>query len=137
MRPTRFQDLALDLAKNAPDAGQARTLAEAGVTKYPYGLSVTISGREVRWQFIAQSRDGDKFDEPEKITEAEQPISPEAVPDGGLPEERWLAELLARSGSREITGIELWSPRPGNRAGNDGVTVFFADSARIYARVIR
>ncbi|MBB1253108.1 hypothetical protein H3146_06950 [Streptomyces sp. OF3] len=136
MRPTRFQDFALDLAKNSPDCGQARTLADTGVTKYPYGLSATASGREIQWQFIAQSRDGDKFTEPETITKAEQPISLEAVPDGGLPEERWFAELLARSGSEEITAFELWSPRPNNRKGHDGVTVFFADSARIYARVI-
>ncbi|MCX2970581.1 MULTISPECIES: hypothetical protein [Streptomyces] len=137
MRPQRFESLALDLAKNDPKVGAATTLKDAGESRYPYGLAVTADGRDMRFQFIAQSRDGDKFDEPERVTEAQQPFNTDAVPTGGLPEERFLADLVARSGSRELVDIVIWSPRKTNREGNHGVTFFFADTARIYARVIR
>ncbi|GAA4680118.1 hypothetical protein GCM10023347_38550 [Streptomyces chumphonensis] len=137
MRPQRFEALVLDLAKNDPRVGTVTTLKEAGDDRYPYGLAVRVDGREMRFQFIAQSRDGDKFTEPERVTEAEQPFDVDRVPAGGLPEERFIAELVARSGSRELVDVVIWSSRPDNRDGNEGASFFFADTARIYARVVR
>ncbi|WP_216815001.1 hypothetical protein [Streptomyces tardus] len=137
MRPARFQDFVLDLARIAPDGGQPKPLADVGEKRYPYGVVAHAGGKEIRYQIIAESRAGDDFDQPEKIREADQAFDPDAVPAGGLFEERWLAELVAKSGTRELTDIAIWSAREGNRKGNDGVTFFFADSAKIYARVVR
>jgi hypothetical protein len=136
MRPTRFQDFAVELAEIS-DGASAVTLAEAGDTKYPFGLAVKVNGGEMRFQIIAQGAPGEKYDEPEEPVEGD-PITPDAVADlGGTSAERWLAGLLAGSGCREIERIEAWSPRrEAGKSGQDGLTVFFRNQARIYARVL-
>lgn len=133
MRPQRFEEFAVQLAKASPDAGGVMTLKEAGDSKHPYGIAARIDGREARFQVIAQSADGDRFDEPETPVEGE-PVSPEAVPPGSTGPERWLAALLAGSRSREISGIEVWSARRDNREGHNGVTLTFHSGAKIFAR---
>jgi hypothetical protein len=97
MRPTRFQDFAVDLAK-ASDAASAVTLKEAGDTKHPFGLAAKVDGKELRFQVIAQGAPGEKYDEPEQPVEGDL-IDPAAVTSqGGTPAERWLAGLIAGSG---------------------------------------
>lgn len=136
MRPTRFQELALSLAKAAPDAGSVASLQEAGDRQHAFGLAAKVEGRDVRFQFLAQLADGERHERPEAPVEGD-PISPEAASAlGGTPAERWLAALVASSGSREIAGVETWSARQGNRPGHDGVTVRFHSTAKIYARVL-
>ncbi|MFJ2202413.1 hypothetical protein [Streptomyces violaceusniger] len=98
--------------------------------KRPYGLAVVLEGNEARWQVTAQSVPGDDFDQPE--TPVEGDTGPIEGPWADGPE-GWLAQLLASSGSREIERIEQWSLReePDRR---DGLTVFFHNGARIFAR---
>jgi len=133
MRPVRFQELATSLAKAAPSAGSVATLQEAGDKRHPFGLAATIEGKAVRIQFLAQSADGDKYSLPEVPVEGD-PITPEAVAGlKGTPEERWLAGLLAGSGSREIEGVETWSAHEGRAPG---VTVRFHSKAKVFARVL-
>lgn len=133
MRPTRFEEFALELARQDPAAGQASTLKEAGDSKAPFGLAFTWNGRAARFQFIAQSAEGDRYEQPER------PVEGDAVPlEGPWAEgpEGWLAQLLAGSGSKEISNIEQWSLRPEPADRRNGLTVHFHDGARIFARAL-
>ncbi|MBW1601576.1 hypothetical protein JJV70_05520 [Streptomyces sp. JJ66] len=107
MRPQRFETFVLELAQSNPQVGATTTLRDSGDTTYPYGLSVKLEGRDVRYQFIAQPRDGDRYDEPENVTEAERPFHPDAVPAAGLPEEQFMAGLVGRSGSPELLDVTV------------------------------
>ena len=133
VRPTRFQDFALQLAQNNPQAGTAVTLKDAGDNKHPYGLAVKLEGREARFQFIAQSADGDRYDQPERPVEGDVADLDGPRADGP---EGWLAGLLAASGSREIERIEQWSLREDPAERRNGLTVFFYSGARMFARAL-
>ncbi|MEU1663604.1 hypothetical protein ABZ547_08310 [Streptomyces sparsogenes] len=130
MRPERFQNFLVDLAKNDPQAGTAVTLKEAGDSKHPYGLAVNLGGREVRWQITIRSAEGDDFDRPEK------PVEGDVVHvDGPWAEgpEGWLARLVAGSGSNEIADIEQLSLREQPR---DGLTVKCHSGALLFVRAL-
>lgn len=133
MRPIRFQDFTLQLAQTDPKTGTAVTLKDAGDTKHPYGLAVKLNGRDARFQFIAQSADGDRFDQPERPVEGELANLEGPRADGP---EGWLAEILAGSGSKEIERIEQWSLREDPADRRNGLTVFFYSGARIFARAL-
>jgi hypothetical protein len=133
VRPTRFQDFALQLAQNDPQSGTAATLKDAGDSKHPYGLAVKLEGREARFQFIAYSVPGDNYDAPETPVEGDPVPLDERRADGP---EGWLADLLAGSGSREICGIKQWSLRENPADRRNGLTVEFHDGSKIYARAL-
>jgi hypothetical protein len=136
MRPARFQDFAVELATNG-GATSAVTLKEAGDTKHPFGLAAEVNGVQLRYQVIARGAPGETYDEPETPVEGD-PVAPHVLTsqDGTLAE-RWLAGLLVASGCREIERIEVWSPRrEAGQPGQDGLTVFFRNQSRIYARVL-
>ncbi|MEU2504444.1 hypothetical protein ABZ621_06990 [Streptomyces sp. NPDC007863] len=133
MRPQRFTDYVLDLVKNHPTVSRVQTLAEAGDTKHPFGLAITTSSGETRWQFAGQLPDGAKHegftDEP--VTGA--PVAPLGDPASADSPEEWLAALLAQAECPEISQIERWSTREG--AGPQrGATISFYDGSRIFAR---
>ncbi|MEU7240288.1 hypothetical protein [Streptomyces sparsogenes] len=130
MRPERFQNFLVGLAKNDPQAGTAVTLKEAGDSKHPYGLAVNLGGREVRWQITIRSAEGDDFDRPEK------PVEGDVVHvDGPWAEgpEGWLARLVAGSGSNEIADIEQWSLC---EPPKDGLTVKCHSGAWLFVRAL-
>ncbi|MFJ4637557.1 hypothetical protein ACIP69_18275 [Streptomyces hygroscopicus] len=133
MRPMRFEEFAVELARQDPAAGKAMKIKESGESKYPYGLSVLLNGREARFQFIAQSAAGDRFDQPETPVEGDPVPLDERRAEGP---EGWLAGLLAGSGSREISGIEQWSLREDPNDRRNGLTVEFFSGAKIYARAL-
>ncbi|MGK3107947.1 hypothetical protein [Streptomyces sp. WAC05858] len=133
MRPMRFEEFAVELATKDPVAGKAMKIKESGESKYPYGLSVALNGREARFQFIAHSADGDRFDQPERPVEGDVANLEGPRADGP---EGWLAGLLASSGCREIESIEQWSLREDPKDRRNGLTVFFYSGAKIYARAL-
>lgn len=133
MRPQRFQDFAVELASKDPAAGKAVTLKDAGDSQHPFGLAAMFNGSGVRFQFIAQSAPGDRYDQPETPVEGDAVPLDERRADGA---EGWLAGLLAGSGSREIASIEQWSLREIEADRRDGLTVFFHSGARIFARAL-
>lgn len=132
MRPQRFEAFALELASKDPSAGKASTLKDAGDSKHPFGLAAMLNGSEARFQFIAQSAPGERYDEPEVPVEGD-PVSLDERADGA---EGWLAGLLAGSGAREIASIEQWSLREDPADRRAGLTVFFHSGARIFARAL-
>ncbi|BAU83471.1 hypothetical protein SLA_2545 [Streptomyces laurentii] len=104
MRPQRFSDLMLDLAKNEPTASRVQTLTKAGDTEHPFGLTITLASGESRWQFTGQ-----------------------------LPGEAWLVAVLATAECPEIKAIERWSTRA-TTGGRKGLTATFHNGVRIFAR---
>ncbi|MFI0825738.1 hypothetical protein ACH4Q7_14920 [Streptomyces roseolus] len=135
MRPQRFAEYVLDLVKNAPSVSRVQTLAEAGDAKHPFGLVITTSSGETRWQFTGQLPDGAKHegfaDEPVTGAPAAQLGDPTAA---GSPEE-WFAAVLAQAESPEVSVIERWSTGEGVASdAQRGVTVTFHNGARIFAR---
>ncbi|MFJ2216755.1 hypothetical protein ACIQVO_35750 [Streptomyces sp. NPDC101062] len=131
MRPARFQDFALDLIKNSAGATRVQTLAEAGDTQHPYGLAITTSGGETRWQIIGQLGAGEKHDDPDTpvndtVFQATWPEPTEGDHEG------WLASCLARAECPEIKAIVRWSTRDGDT--KHGLTVDFHNGARAFVR---
>lgn len=131
MRPTRFQAFLLDLAKNTPGVTRVQSLAEAGGTKYPFGLAVATGSGEARWQIVGQLAPGEKHEQPDVPVNGE-PFRAAAEAEADDPE-GWLAAVLGRAECPEIASIERWSTRPG---GKPGLTVVFHDGARAFVRKI-
>ncbi|MFG2113244.1 hypothetical protein ACGFRB_11510 [Streptomyces sp. NPDC048718] len=137
MRPHRFTDLVRDLAADDPAVSRARTLAEDGDTKHPFGLSLTLtSSGESRWQFAGQLPDGAKH---EGFTD--EPVTGAPAPAMGAPgtadvPEAWFAAVLTAAECPEIKAVERWSTRPAEagESGRSGLTVTFHNGARIFAR---
>ena len=134
MRPARFADFVIDVVKNQPTASRVQTLAEVGDVKHPFGVAITTSGGETRWQFIGQLPDGAKHD-----SFTDSPVAGDVLPVDAAPQpddipEAWLTAALAHAENPEIAAIERWSTREGERPGNYGVTVRFHNGARVFAR---
>ncbi|MCZ0981000.1 hypothetical protein O1L60_24005 [Streptomyces diastatochromogenes] len=133
MRPQRFTDYVLDLAKNAPGIVRVQTLAEAGDTKRPFGLAITTASGESQWQFMGQLPDGAKH---EGFTD--EPVTGTPAPAMGDPAtadspEAWLAAVLAGAECPEIRAIARWSLTP-EAGAQRGMTIDFHDGSRIFAR---
>jgi hypothetical protein len=130
MRPERLQAFVLDTLKNTSGIVQARTLAEAGDSKHPFGVAVVTSEGESRWQIVGQLADG------ERHTDKEQPVDgqPASWTDAaaGANAEAWLAAAIGRAESGEIARIQRWSVREGD--SREGVTLYFHNGAKAYLR---
>lgn len=133
MRPQRFADYMVDLAKNTPGVTRVQTLAEVGDTRHPFGVAITTTFGETRWQFTGQLPDGAKHE-----GFADEPVTGAPAPAVGDPAtatvpEEWFAAALAHGDSAEISTIERWSTRP-EPGSQKGVTATFHNGARIFAR---
>ncbi|MDX3076685.1 hypothetical protein [Streptomyces sp. MI02-7b] len=144
MRPDRFETFAIDTVRQAghPLVSKVLTLKEAGEGRQPYGLEVQFTtGTALRWQIIAESAPGDKYDQPEVPVEGEAPMAPlgevdlAAKPDR-VSGEAWLAHLLSAAGSKELASIEEWSKREETKAGHHGMTLRFHSGAKVYVRAV-
>ncbi|MEU3836156.1 hypothetical protein [Streptomyces microflavus] len=133
MRPARFQDFVLDLAKNTPGVTRVQTVAEAGENRFPFGLVIVTAGSETRWQIIGQLADGEKHDMADTPVEYD-PLAAGPEPQTGDSPEAWLAAVIGRSESREIASITRWSTREGERPDNLGLTVAFNNGAKAFVR---
>ncbi|WP_446039476.1 hypothetical protein [Streptomyces sp. SID1121] len=133
MRPARFQDFTLDLAKNTPGVTRVQTLADAGDTTHPFGVAITNGDGEARWQIIGQLADGEKHEQPDVPVNGD-PFGTWTEPKPG-DHEGWLVAVLARAESPEIANIEPWSTRAGGKE-SPGLTVFFHNGARAFVRKI-
>ncbi|MEU6016892.1 hypothetical protein ABZ826_23440 [Streptomyces sp. NPDC047515] len=135
MRPARFQDYTLDLAKNTPGTIRVQTLTEAGDTQHPYGLAITTSSGEARWQIIGQLAEGEKHDHNDVGVKDIPPPAGTAPKPGDHPE-AWLAAVIAQTECLEIASIERWSTREG-QDHQSGLTIVFHNTAKVFARQLR
>ncbi|MEU1152658.1 hypothetical protein ABZ369_06515 [Streptomyces sp. NPDC005918] len=131
MRPQAFQDFAADLLKNAPDVQRVQTLAEAGDDQHPYGLALTVAGREVRWQMHGQLAEGAKH-EPVTAAVAGAPAPFQAAPVAAAPD-AWLAGVIGAAESPEIASLDVWSARE-DGGDQHGVTITWHNGERTFIR---
>ncbi|MER6912434.1 hypothetical protein ABT354_12260 [Streptomyces sp. NPDC000594] len=136
MRPQRFQEFVIDLAKNDPTTVQVMTLADDGDTKVPCGVAITTAGGVSRWGIVGQLPDGAKHEGFTDTPVHGEPMNPGDGPQPKDAPEAWMAALLGQSRSPEIERVERWSVRPDVRPGYAGVTVLFHNAAKIFMRVL-
>jgi hypothetical protein len=134
MRPARFQDFVLDLVKNTPGVTSVQTLTEAGSTSYPYGLAVTTSAGEARWQILGQLASGEKHTDPDLPVKGE-PLPPGPNPAVGDSAEGWLAAVITNTRCPEIASVDRWSTQAGKQPRH-GLTIDFHNGARAFVRQI-
>ncbi|MEU5402738.1 hypothetical protein ABZ348_25955 [Streptomyces sp. NPDC005963] len=134
MRPARFQEFVIALARDDPTAISAASLAEMD-DSVPCGFAITVAD-VTRWGVVGQLPDGAKHADFEDAPVHGDPVKPQAPPRATDPPEQWLAALLARSGSMEIAEVERWSTREEARPGYFGLTVRFHNTARVFVRLL-
>jgi hypothetical protein len=127
MRPLEYRDFLIDVLKNTPEV-QKVDVFEGG--PYPYALSVTVAGREQRWQVIGQLAEGAKHETPTAAVQG-APASFQAAPVSG-PADAWLAGVVGAAESPETQEIAVWSVREGDRG--EGLTVAFHNGERAFVR---
>ncbi|MEU9335801.1 hypothetical protein AB0D49_21890 [Streptomyces sp. NPDC048290] len=132
MRSRRFAAFALDTLKSTPGVTKVQTLADAGESKIPNGLVVVVDGKESRWGIVGQLADGERHEHEDQPQQGTPATWTDPVPGDNT--EGWMAAAIGRAESPEIARIERWSTREGARPGNEGVTVFFHNTARAFVR---
>ncbi|PZT70215.1 hypothetical protein DN402_31875 [Streptomyces sp. SW4] len=87
-----------------------QSLADVGVTKYPFGLSVTRGGREERWQIMHQLADGERDSHEDRGVDGTPFTAP--VPQPGDDADVWLYGAIGAAECTEINRVERWAARP-------------------------
>jgi hypothetical protein len=127
MRPAVYRDRLVDLLRNTPNVQKAAAV-EGG--PHPFALSMTVGGRERRWQVIGQLADGAKHDPVTAPVENGPPtfvdVSLDAAPDA------WLAGVIGASEPADTERLDVWSARD----RSPGVTVHFHNGERAFVRLV-
>jgi len=129
MRPAKYRDHLVDLLHRTPGVQGAKAV-EGG--PHPYALSMTVGGRERRWQVIGQLADGAKHD-PVTPSVMAGPPAFTAAPLDAAPD-AWLAGVIGGSEPADTERIDVWSTREGK--SDAGLTVFFHNGERAFLRLI-
>ncbi|MFE2727042.1 hypothetical protein [Kitasatospora sp. NPDC059327] len=135
MRPARVQHLLLDAAAALPGA-TARTFADAGHTRHPFGVVVDTGGRTSRWQVAVLNAPGETWsdeDDPAPVLGEKPPAMeiPALTNDPATVERALIAQLLATDPG-EIASVDLYSTRPTPPAVGHGATITFHDGSRAF-----
>lgn len=128
MRPAEYRDYLVDLLKNSPDV-QRVEVPDGG--PHPYALSVTVAGRESRWQVIGQLAEGAKHGTPTAAVEGAPAAFVAAPASGAL--DAWLAGVIGAAESAETESISVWSLEEGRKPG---VTVVFRNGEKAFVRLV-
>jgi hypothetical protein len=127
MRPQTYRDHLVDLLQRSPGVQGAKVLENG---PHPYALSMTVGGRERRWQVIGQLADGAKHDPVTPPVENGPPtfveVSLDAAPDA------WLAGVIGASEPADTERLDVWSARD----RSPGVTVHFHNGERAFVRLV-
>ena len=112
MRPDRFRTLLLDATPTHPGA-EIRALTEADRARFPCGVEVRLAGKTTRWQIVAVSAPGDRYDQPEASPVlGPKPAPPEQAPAAaGTPAhlESVLAAAVLAADPGEFAAVTLYS----------------------------
>ncbi|MFF0409097.1 hypothetical protein ACFYUY_01510 [Kitasatospora sp. NPDC004745] len=140
MRPARFQQLLLDAAASLPGAA-AKTFADTGNTRHPYGVVVEAGGRTTNWQLIIMSAPGEKWGdhpdaEPVLGEKPAGPAMPAELKDLAAVEQGLVAALLAADPG-EIAAVEVYSTLATPPAVGHGATVDLRDGSRAFINHVR
>ncbi|MFF1909491.1 hypothetical protein [Kitasatospora sp. NPDC058218] len=135
MRPARVQHLLLDAAAALPGAS-ARTFADAGHERHPFGVVVDADGRTSRWQVAVVNAPGETWgaeDDPVPVLGEKPPAMeiPTLTNDLATVERALIAQLLATDPG-QIASVELYSSLPKPPAVGYGATIAFHDGSRAF-----
>lgn len=129
MRPAEYRDYLIDLLKNTPDVQRVDRIEDG---RHPYALTVTVAGKERRWQVIGQLADGAKHDSPTAAVNGGPPGFATA-PAGGAPD-AWLGGVIGGAEPADVERIEVWSVREGKDKA--GLTVSFHNGERAFVHLL-
>ena len=129
MRPQKYRDRLVELLQRTPGVQGVKVL-EGG--PHPYALSMTVGGRERRWQVIGQLADGAKHDPVTPSVENGPPPFTEAPLDAAP--DAWLAGVIGASEPADTERLDVWSTHEGKT--NKGVTVHFHNGERAFVRLV-
>lgn len=140
MRPDRFLRILVDTAPSIPGVTGVKTMADAGETKYPYGLIVEAASRTTRWQIVCQSAVGDRYDQPELEPRVGEPVEKPEVPavdnDPAVIAKALVAAALANDPG-EACRYELYAEREQPPSVQFGATIEFHDGSKIFLNLVR
>lgn len=129
MRPLEYRDHLVDLLQHTPGVQGVKAM-EGG--PHPYALSMTVGGRESRWQVVGQLADGAKHD-PVTPPVLAGPPSFTAAPLDAAPD-AWLAGVIGGAEPADTERLDVWSAHEGKTS--KGVTVFFHNGERAFVRLV-
>ncbi len=127
MRPATFQRFLLDELPHRGDVTRVQTLADAGAAQYPYGVAISASAGETRWQIMGQLVEGERHEHQEQRVEGEPAAWADAAPGSGPV--GWLASAIGEVKNPEIAAIE-----PFKGSASEGLKITFHNGARAYVR---
>ncbi|MHC3425010.1 hypothetical protein [Streptomyces sp. DT18] len=121
MRPEQFLTYLKELLPTA------RTFAETGEKKYPFGMVIPRPSGEDRWQVIGQLSPTEKHDTPAPATTGTPTEGP--PPPDTAPAPAWLAATLTTAAHPEIAAISVWPTTP-------GLTIDYHNGAKTFVRAL-
>lgn len=127
MRPLEYRDHLVALLQRTPDV-QGAKVVEGG--PHPFALSVTVAGRERRWQVIGQLADGAKHEPATPPVENGPPAFTTAPLDAAP--DAWLAGVIGGAEPTDTERLDVWSAR----GRSPGVTVRFHNGERAFLRLV-
>jgi len=140
MRTPRFQSLIVGAAAGIPGVASAKTLAEVGHTRHPFGVAVEANGKTTLWQVACQGAPDDRWSEPEpEPTLGEKLPTPEAGPLGNelSSVERALVAAVIAADPGEIAKVEVYSGMVPPPAVGHGATFTFYDGSKVFLNAAR
>lgn len=137
MRPARLQQLLLDAAAPIPDVS-ARSFADAGHSRHPYGIVVEAAGRTSRWQVVSV-HPGDNYQESERL-----PTLGEHLPEREVPTvtsdlatvEAALVAAVLRANPGEFSAVRCYSQQETVPAVGHGAAFDLYSGAKVYIQAI-
>lgn len=136
MRPDRFLTNLTTLATTVAGITRAEPVPDNERSKRPYLVGIEAGGKMSRWQVVAVSAPGDRYDQDERepvlgpVPEA--PVSaPAAVGSPEQIEAALIAAILAAD-TGEIASVEAYSARATPGAVPHGATFVFHDGSKVF-----
>jgi hypothetical protein len=135
MRPDRFTQLLIAAAGTLDGVTATPAPETDGRRKRPHLVQVQADGKTSRWQIVAASAPGDRYDQPEpEPILGDKPAAPAVEGPPGTPEylEAALVAVVVAADPGEIAAVDLYSRREEPPAVGHGATIGFHDGSRIY-----
>ncbi|MGY0466936.1 hypothetical protein ACW14Y_42755 (plasmid) [Kitasatospora sp. cg17-2] len=120
----------------------ARTFADGGHTRHPFGITVEAAGRTSHWQIAVTSAPGENLgggDDPASVLGEKPPAmeAPAALTDDPATVERALVARWLAADPGEIASADLYSTRTVPPAVGHGATIDCHDGSRVFINHVR
>jgi hypothetical protein len=141
MRPDRFLSHLATVASAIPGVTRTEPVADGGRGKRPYLLEVEAAGKTTRWQVVAVSAPGDRYDQEERepVLGAVPAAPVSALAAVGSPEqiEAAFISALLTADPGEIASVDAFSLRATAGAVAHGAAFTFHDGSKVFLNYTR